>query len=110
MSTAKPKVQQVTVAGTKYNLADVQAAIEILENAARIMVKQPLAKAGNPLSAMDYHGLANAYRATLPEGEKILTKPAVIAALKDLVAKNKPVARPSTAAKTANAASTAPAA
>jgi hypothetical protein len=93
MPTAKPKVPQVTVAGTKYALSDVEAAIEVLENAAGIMVKQPLTKAGNPLAAMDYHGLATSYRVALPEKDrKINTKPAVLAALRDLVAKNKPIA------------------
>jgi hypothetical protein len=102
MPTAKPKDPQVTVAGEKFALADVEAAIEILENAAGIMVKQPLSRAGNPLAGMDYHAVANAHRASLPEAErKIQMKPAVIAALRDLVAK--PTAAKATSSATPTA-------
>jgi hypothetical protein len=40
MTTAKLKGPQVTVAGEKYALSDVEAAIEVLENAAGIMVRR----------------------------------------------------------------------
>jgi hypothetical protein len=88
MPTAKPKATQVDVAGMKFALSDVESAIEVLENAKGIMVKQPLAKAGNPLAGMDYHAVANANRASLPDGtSRPQTKPAVIEHLRQLVAK-----------------------
>jgi hypothetical protein len=86
MTTAKPKAPQVTVGGARFALSDVEAAIEILENAAGIMVRQPLAKHENPLSGMDYHRLANSWRESHEADAKAQTKPCVIAALRDLVA------------------------
>jgi len=48
------------------------------------MVKQPLAKAGNPLAECEYHSLANEQRQI--EGTASQTKPASIRALERLAA------------------------
>ena len=45
-----------------------------------IMVRQPLAKANNPLASCDYHGVANEER-KLPGSEKLQTKAAFMAAI-----------------------------
>jgi hypothetical protein len=91
---ATQKKVTITVAGTQFDLADVESAITVLENAKGIMVKQPLAKAGNPLAGMDYHALAATWRADTEHDSSTLTKQAVIAALKDLVATATATAKP----------------
>lgn len=71
----------VTVGGVEVSPEDAVAALEILTASPGIMVKQPLLRAGNPLSECDYHGFANEVRESDPELAKLNTKPAFMAGL-----------------------------
>jgi hypothetical protein len=55
-----------SISGASYHEADVRWAVSILRDAPFVMVKQPLARAGNPLAGMDYHAIARAEVAVYP--------------------------------------------
>lgn len=62
--------RRVKVGGDTYTLAHVRQAVSILQAVrGQPHVKQPLARAGNPLWRMEYHRIARYERATFPEVE-----------------------------------------
>lgn len=58
---------RLNIGGTFYWDGDVRAALGILVDAPGVMVRQPLASAGNPLAGMDYHAIARAEVAAFPD-------------------------------------------
>lgn len=81
---ASTQRKTVEVGGVRATSAQIREAVQILTASAGIMVKQPLAKAGNPLAECEYHSLANEQRQI--EGTASQTKPASIRALERLAA------------------------
>lgn len=61
-------------------LVVVEQAVEVLDSAPGIMVRQPLARACNPLAAADYHSVAAPYRHMF-EGCRAKTRAAFVYAL-----------------------------
>jgi hypothetical protein len=76
----KTKSTTVDVGGVAFSAEDVRTAIDILTSAGGVMVKQPLARAGNPLAAVDYHEVAAGQR-KLDGDPRAHTKIAFIRAL-----------------------------
>jgi len=77
------KLLPLTIGGVEVTVEEAVAAIDILETAPGIMVRQPLVKARNPLSECNYHSVANAEREN-PGSESLATKPAFVKALRKL--------------------------
>lgn len=62
--------RRVSIGGEVYTLAHIRQAQHILAAVkGPPFVRQPLARAGNPLALMDYHRIARAERITFPECE-----------------------------------------
>ena len=57
---------RIPVHALYFEYQDVYAAAVILQDAPGVMVRQPLARAGNPLAAMDYHAIAQLEMAAYP--------------------------------------------
>ena len=57
-----PRDTRMTFGGVLVGLDDLEAAQAALADCASNMIKQPLAKVGNPLAACDYHAVASEYR------------------------------------------------
>lgn len=62
-----PGKAKVEVGGVPVSHEEIGSAIGILNKDKSTAVKQPLAKAGHPLAAMDYHGVSKAVLAKHPE-------------------------------------------
>jgi hypothetical protein len=56
-----------TVGGVTAHVTKIREALAILRESPGVMIKQPLARAGNPLAAMDYHAVAAQERERFPE-------------------------------------------
>ncbi len=61
--------ETITIGGVAVTAAQIADAIEILKNAGGTAVRAPLQAKGNPLSAMDYHQVAEAYLQAHPEAQ-----------------------------------------
>ncbi|HEY6275906.1 MAG TPA: hypothetical protein VIX86_06200 [Streptosporangiaceae bacterium] len=57
----------ITIGDSSYETEEVRAALGILIDAPGVMVRQPLARAGNALSGMDYHAIARSELLAYPE-------------------------------------------
>lgn len=79
----KAAQSKIDVGGVEASTEEIATAIETLVVSNGIMVKQPLAKVGNPLAACDYHSVANTERQAT--GETMQTKVAFVAALRRIV-------------------------
>jgi hypothetical protein len=78
--TARKTQPKFDVGGVEVTTDEIAAAIETLVVSNGIMVRQPLAKVGSPLSECNYHAVASSERKLT--GETIQTKMAFIAALR----------------------------
>jgi hypothetical protein len=83
----------VTIGGLSVTCAVAAHALAVLETSPGMMVRQPLRRAGSPLSSCDYHQAAHPYLNTaMPNTGKRgaagrhLTKTAFVAALRDALA------------------------
>ena len=81
----EPVAIQHLPGGVDATPAQIQQALDILLAAKGMMIKQPLAKADNPLAGTDYHAMAAPYLDS-HAGEKFKTKLAYLDALKALLA------------------------
>jgi hypothetical protein len=75
------KLNPIEIGGVSVHPDVAIEALETLRQAPGIMVRQPLAKAGNPLAKCDYHGFANEVRASDPKLADLKTKEAFIAGI-----------------------------
>ena len=81
----KTPAATVAVGGVETDTATIKSAIDVLTASSGIMVKQPLARAGNPLADCDYHAVANEQR-QIDATPGAQTKPTFIRALERLAA------------------------
>jgi hypothetical protein len=75
------KLNPIEIGGVSVAPEVAIEALETLKAAPGIMVRQPLAKAGNPLAKCDYHGFANEVRASDPKLANLKTKEAFMAGI-----------------------------